>query len=92
LPADVGARLEKLAGRRLTKDGVVVITAQRFRTQEANRRDALNRLVGLIAAAAEVLPMRRQTRPTLASRRRRIEAKKLRGAIKRTRQDSGTED
>src|SRR5438477_11752905 len=58
LPADVGARLEKLAGRRLTKDGVVVITAQRFRTQEANRRDALNRLVALIAAAAEVLPMR----------------------------------
>jgi ribosome-associated protein len=85
LPDDVSARLQKLAGRRLTKDGVIVISAQRFRTQEANRRDALDRLVELIAAATEVTPARRQTRPTRASQRRRFEAKKLRGAIKKRR-------
>ena len=85
LPDDVSARLQKLAGGRLTKDGVIVINAQRFRTQEANRRDALDRLVELIAAATEVAPVRRQTRPTLASQRRRFEAKKLRGATKKRR-------
>jgi ribosome-associated protein len=85
LPDDVSARLQKLAGGRLTKEGVIVINAQRFRTQEANRRDALDRLVELIAAATEVAPVRRQTRPTLASQRRRFEAKKLRGATKKRR-------
>jgi len=85
LPDDVSARLQKLAGGRLTKDGVIVINARRFRTQEANRRDALDRLVELIAAATEVAPVRRQTRPTLASQRRRFEAKKLRGATKKRR-------
>jgi ribosome-associated protein len=85
LPDDVSARLQKLAGGRLTKDGVIVINAHRFRTQEANRRDALDRLVELIAAATEVAPVRRQTRPTLASQRRRFEAKKLRGATKKRR-------
>jgi len=85
LPDDVSARLQKLAGGRLTKEGVIVINARRFRTQEANRRDALDRLVELIAAATEVAPIRRQTRPTLASQRRRFEAKKLRGATKKRR-------
>ena len=85
LPDDVSARLQKLAGRRLTRDGVIVISAQRFRTQEANRRDALDRLVRLIAAATEVAPARRQTRPTRASQLRRVEAKKLRGASKKRR-------
>jgi ribosome-associated protein len=85
LPDDVSARLQKLAGGRLTKEGVIVINARRFRTQEANRRDALDRLVELIAAATEVAPVRRQTRPTLASQRRRFEAKKLRGATKKRR-------
>ena len=85
LPDDISARLQKLVGRRLTKDGVIVISAQRFRTQEANRRDALDRLVKLIAAATEIAPARLQTRPTRASQRRRFEAKKLRGAIKERR-------
>jgi ribosome-associated protein len=85
LPDDVSARLQKLAGGRLTKESVIVINARRFRTQEANRRDALDRLVELIAAATEVAPVRRQTRPTLASQRRRFEAKKLRGATKKRR-------
>jgi ribosome-associated protein len=85
LPNEISTRLQKLAGRRLTKDGVIVISAQRFRTQEANRRDALERLVELIAAATEVAPIRRETRPTHAAKRRRVEAKKLRGAIKKRR-------
>ena len=85
LPDDVSARLQKLAGGRLTKDGVIVINAQRFRTQEANRRDALDRLVKLIAAATEIAPTRLPTRPTRASQRRRFEAKKLRGATKKRR-------
>jgi ribosome-associated protein len=86
LPDAVRARLEKLAGHRLTRDGVVVITAQRFRTQERNREDALDRLVALIAKAAEPPPPpRRPTRPSLGSRQRRIATKKRRGAIKQAR-------
>jgi len=85
LPADVLLRLEKLAGSRLTKDGVIVITANRKRTQEANRRDALNRLVEMIAAAA-VAPKRRvATKPRPAARRRRMDEKSKRSAVKRTR-------
>jgi ribosome-associated protein len=64
---------------------VIVISAQRFRTQEANRRDALQRLIDLIAEAAKPQLKRTPTRPTLASRRRRLEGKKLRGAVKKTR-------
>jgi ribosome-associated protein len=86
LPEGVRARLERLAGRRLTKEGVLVITAQRHRTQERNRQDALDRLSDLIERAA-VPPMpRRPTRPTLASRERRLEGKKRRGSIKSLRQ------
>jgi ribosome-associated protein len=85
LPQDVRDRLEKLAGRRLTRDGVIVISAQRFRTQAANRRDALQRLVDLIAEAARPELRRTPTRPTLGSRRRRLESKKLRGAVKKRR-------
>src|SRR3989440_8050212 len=71
LAQDVRERLERLAGRRLTKDGVIVITAQRHRTQERNRQDALERLVDLIRPAAEPPGVRRPTPPTKASRPRR---------------------
>jgi ribosome-associated protein len=85
LPPHVRDRVEQMAGRRLTRDGVIVISAQRFRTQEANRRDALQRLVDLIAEAARPRLKRTPTRPTLASRRRRLAGKKLRGAVKKAR-------
>jgi ribosome-associated protein len=82
LPAAVAIRLEKLAGHRLTNDGVLVITAQRHRTQERNRADALARLVELVAQAAVVPKRRRPTRPTFASRLRRLEGKKHRAGVK----------
>jgi ribosome-associated protein len=82
LPGDVRARLERLAGRRLTRDGVLVITAQNYRTQERNRADALDRLVELIRQAAVRPVPRRPTKPTKASRRRRVDEKKRRGGIK----------
>ena len=85
LPPDVRARLEKLAGTRLTGDGVLVITAQRHRTQARNREDALDRLVDLIRRAAIAPRPRRPTKPTAASRERRIEAKKRRSGVKRLR-------
>ncbi|MBX6426755.1 MAG: aminoacyl-tRNA hydrolase [Variibacter sp.] len=92
LPEEVRARLEKLAGRRLTADGVLVITAQRHRTQQRNRQDALERLIALIRQAAVAPKPRRPTRPTAAARRRRVEAKKRRAAIKALRGTSPTED
>jgi ribosome-associated protein len=76
LPDDVRARLERLAGSRLTNDGVLVITAQRHRTQARNRDDALDRLIVLIRQAAVAPRKRRPTRPTAASRERRIDSKK----------------
>ena len=82
LPPPVRARVEKLAGRRLTRDGVLVITAQRHRTQERNRRDALDRLIALIARAAVAPRPRRPTKPTAGSRERRLEGKKRRATIK----------
>ena len=85
LAGEVRTRLEGLAGSRLTRDGVLVITAQRHRTQGRNRQDALDRLIDLIRQAA-VRPIRRRaTKPTKASRERRIEGKKLRGGIKHLR-------
>ena len=82
LPDAVKARLATLAGRRMTKDGVLVITAQRFRTQERNREDALERLLALIRAAAVPVARRRPTRPSAASRRKRLEAKGRRSVVK----------
>ena len=82
LPAELRERLKRLAGRRVTRAGVLVITAQRHRTQERNRADALNRLVTLIRDAAVRPKRRRATKPTAASRRRRLEAKKRRSGIK----------
>jgi ribosome-associated protein len=86
LPDDVRARLERLAGRRLTRDGVLVISAQRHRTQERNRQDALDRLIELIERAAVAPIPRRATKPTRGSRERRLESKKRRGSIKGLRQ------
>ena len=87
LPPDVRQRLMRLAGHRLTLEGVLVITAQRHRTQEANRRDALDRLVGLIRRAAVPPVPRKPTKPTRASRRRRLDTKRRRSALKRTRRE-----
>ncbi len=85
LPGDVRARLERLAGSRLTRDGVLVIIAQRHRTQGRNRDDALARLIDMIRHAAVVPRKRRPTRPTKASRERRIEGKKRRSGVKHLR-------
>src|SRR5918995_2037771 len=85
LPNAVSARLQKLAGSRVTKDGVLVITAQRYRTQERNRQDALDRLVELVREAAVPPKPRRPTRPTLASKRQRLDSKKRRSGIKQMR-------
>jgi ribosome-associated protein len=82
LPVDIRARLAQLAGRRLTRDGVLVITAQRHRTQERNRDDALARLIELIRRAAAPPIPRRPTKPTAASRRVRRDAKGRRSAVK----------
>jgi ribosome-associated protein len=92
LENDVSIRLQNLAGSRLTLDGVIVITAQRFRTQERNRADALDRLVTLIRKAAERPIIRRATTPTTASKIRRVEGKVRRGAIKSARTKPGVED
>ena len=82
LPEDVRERLMKLAGSRLTLDGVIVILAQRFRTQERNRADALERLVAMVRQAA-VRPIKRiATRPTLGSKVRRLDAKKIASTTK----------
>lgn len=85
LPEPVRARLMARAGRRLTQEGVLVLTAQRHRTQDRNRADALARLIALIAAAAEPPRPRRATRPTLASKTRRLESKAARARTKQGR-------
>ena len=85
LPDDVRQRLMRLAGRRLTDKGVIVIDARRFRTQERNRQDALDRLVGLIRHAAAPPKRRRKTKPSPASRQRRLEDKRRRAELKRSR-------
>ncbi len=86
LPGAVRTRLERLAGHRLTKDGVIVIRADRFRTQESNRADARERLVELIRQATFVPKKRVATRPSRAAKARRVDTKTRRGRVKRTRQ------
>lgn len=85
LPDFVKARLEKLAGARLTKDGVIVIFADRFRTQERNRADALERLLALIRRATERPKPRRATKPTKAAKERRLKGKAERSGVKKLR-------
>ena len=92
LTTDVRLRLERMAGRRLTRDGVLVIMAQRHRTQERNRQDALDRLKELIQAASIAPTPRRPTRPTRGSKERRLASKKNRSGIKNLRQDKPSLD
>jgi ribosome-associated protein len=85
LPDPVRERLIKLAGRRLTQEGVLIIEAERYRSQRRNRDDALERLLALIREACEVDKPRRPTRPTLASKKRRLDSKQRRGETKKLR-------
>jgi len=85
LDETIRARLRPIAGRRMTADGIIVIMARRFRTQERNRQDAYQRLIDLVRRAAEPGKRRVPTRPTAASRQRRREAKLARGQTKRLR-------
>ncbi|MCJ2081320.1 alternative ribosome rescue aminoacyl-tRNA hydrolase ArfB [Methylobacterium sp. J-090] len=89
LPNAVAVRLMRLAGRRLTLDGIIVISAQQHRTQDRNRADARERLAALVAEAAVPPTPRRATRPTLASKKRRLEDKSKRSDTKRLRGDRG---
>jgi len=85
LPEDVKERLSKLAGSRMTDDGVLLIEAKRYRTQDQNREDALQRLATLIRSALYVPKKRRATRPSLASQTKRIQTKKRHGETKKLR-------
>jgi len=86
LPPDVKARLLKLAGSRATQEGTLIIEAKRYRTQEQNRLDAIRRLVVLVQQALIEPKPRKKTRPTRTSSAARVDGKKRRGAVKRTRQ------
>jgi ribosome-associated protein len=92
LPQEVRARLKTLAGRRMTSEGVLIIEARRSRSQEQNREDALQRLIELVRRAAQPPRKRRKTRPTAASRERRLQGKKERGERKRRRSRPRTEE
>lgn len=92
LPENVREKLMELAGQRLTRDGVIVITARNFRTQERNRADALQRLIDLIRQATHREPIRRPTKPTKASNRRRLAAKSHRSDIKAMRRGKHSAD
>jgi ribosome-associated protein len=92
LPEAVRERLARLAGRRLTREGVLVITAQRHRTQDRNRQDALDRLVALIRRAVPPPIPRRPTRPTAAAKRRRLQDKARRATVKEMRRGAPDED
>ena len=85
LPEDVKERLTKLAGKRITQEGILVIEAKRYRTQEANRADAVSRFYALVQKALEKPKDRKKTRPTKASQANRLKSKKRRGDIKKMR-------
>ncbi len=85
LPPDIKARLLKLAGSRATAEGVIIIEARRYRTQEQNRFDAIQRLTALVQQALEPPKVRQPTRPTITAKAARVSSKKRRGEIKRTR-------
>ena len=88
----VRRRLARIAGRRMTAKGIIVIEARRFRSRERNREDALERLLALIRKAAAPPKPRRKTKPTAASRERRLDEKRRRGAIKHTRKPAADDD
>jgi ribosome-associated protein len=92
LDAEIKARLKRLAGWRLTTDGEIVIEARRYREQDKNRQDARERLAALVRRALERPKPRHKTRPTRASIKRRIEAKRKRGSIKSTRKKPGMDE
>jgi ribosome-associated protein len=85
LPEDVRERLTRIAGKRITKEGCLIIEARRFRTQEQNRRDSVDRLVDLIRQAAQRPKIRKKTKPTPAAKERRLACKHRRAKIKRLR-------
>jgi ribosome-associated protein len=92
LPLDVRVRLIRLAGKRISEDGFLMIHAHRFRTQESNRKDAIERLVELIDRACERPKPRRATKPTTGSKERRLDAKRRRGETKEGRRSQGPRD
>ena len=95
LPFDVRDRLLRIAGKRATEEGALIIHARRYRSQEKNRKDALDRLIELIAKAAQKPKVRRKMKPTYESIRRRLEAKRRRSRIKKLRRlslDSETQE
>ena len=92
LPEDVCRRLVRLAGRRMTSDGILMIDARRHRTQKQNRQDALERLTSLLQAAVQPPRTRRPTKPSKASRRRRLESKRHRAGLKRSRRSVRDDD
>jgi ribosome-associated protein len=92
LPDGVKERLARIAGSKLTKDGVIVLTAERFRDQARNREDARERLVAMIQEATHVPKPRRATKPTRASKEKRLDSKSKRGAVKAIRRAKPGED
>ena len=91
LPQDVKARLASLAGKRVTGEGILVIEAKQFRTQEKNREDAILRLVELIRKASVKPKKRTKTKPTAASKEKRLQSKKVRSRVKRSRSEKNFE-
>jgi ribosome-associated protein len=91
LPADVIDRLKHLAGKKITDEGVLLIEAKKYRTQEQNREDALNRFSELVRRSFEKPKARTKTKPTKASKEKRLKEKKVRGEIKRMRQNKSLE-
>lgn len=87
LPEEVKSRLIHLAGKRVTDDGVLLIEAKQFRTQEQNREDAIQRLIALVRRAAVKPKARKKTKPTKAAKEKRLKTKKRRGEIKKSRQN-----
>ncbi len=92
LPGEVRMRLLRVAGKRITQEGILIIEARQYRTQERNREDALGRLVDLLRKATEIPKLRKKTRPTKAAKERRIESKKLRGSVKEMRKTASNLD
>lgn len=92
LPKEVRVRLIRIAGKKMTRDGVLIITAQRHRSQDHNRKDALERLVDMIRLAAIRPTLRKPTTPTRSSRHKRLQVKKLRGNVKKLRRDRPSDD
>ncbi len=92
LPDEVRERLIRLAGKRMTTGGILIIDARRYRSQDKNRRDAINRLKNLIQKASEIPKVRKKTKPTLVSKWRRLQEKRQRGETKRLRKNISSTD